>query len=386
MKVVSVSSSFESGGAGIAARRLNLALKKAGVAIQEVSPPEVNCISKYRLKLEKILAKTFTNERGYWSLNLINRIEDILLLDYDILHLHWIGDGVISIKKLAEIEKPIVWTMHDMWPFTGGFHYSSDFINHDKSYLGRYILRKKMKSWKQLNLTLVSPSSWLKKKASQSQLFAERVIKHIPNSIPTTIFKPHNNKACRKELGLPLDKKIIAFGAQHAKKNKRKGYDLLLKAVSILSEKYLGGGIALVVFGSKFKKNYRLKNLDCYELGTITTEKKLTKIYSSADLLLVPSRLDNFPNTILESFSCGTPCVSFKTGGIKEIIDHKIDSFLADSTKAEGLVEGVAWILNLSKEKYSALCHNARIKAIQHFNPEKQARSYLKIYENLLQS
>ena len=313
----------------------------------------------------------------------------------NIIHLHWICGGFVSVADLKKIRKPIIWTLHDMWAFCGAEHYAKDTKRYVEGYTGknrpkfekgfdlnRWTWKRKMRNWKNLDLTIVTPSKWLAECARKSVLFKNKRIKVIPNGIDTSMFKPINKKTARDILNFPQDKKLILFGAMNATDDPRKGFKFIQEALGEIFNRENNENIELVVFGSSktekeiglgFKINY---------LGKISDEVTLSLIYSSADLFVIPSLEDNLPNTIMESLSCGTPCVGFKVGGIPDMIEHKKNGYLAEYKNSKDLAKGIEWIL--SNKNYTELCQNARKKVVDYFDIKIIARKYKKLYEEIL--
>lgn len=253
--------------------------------------------------------------------NTINKT--IKEINPDIIHLHWINQFV-SIKQIAKFNKPIVWTLHDSWPFTGGCHIpypcekfkirceQCPQLNSKKAYdLSRVIFDLKKKSWEGTNLNIIGPSKWMAQCAQESNLLSRHRILNIPNCIDTEYYNPKDKVLSRLKFNLPVDKKLILFGANNAKNDKNKGYDLLLEAFKILRKKK--SDVELVVFGSKeIKYN---KESGIHEIGYINNPKIFPYLYSSADVVVNASISENFSNVILESLACGTPVAAFNIGG-----------------------------------------------------------------------
>ena len=410
MKVLHLSTSDISGGAAKAAYRLHKGLKKIGVEsrmlVQRKQSNDYNILGKSGLfwrsiffikcQIEKLpLRFYFRRKREIFHIgnistfNLIRKIKEI---NPDIINTHWINGGFLSINQLEELKKlnkAIVWTLHDSWAFTGGCHipYSCEkyksrcgncpiLCSNKENDLSRRIWLNKKDVFDKVDFTVVTPSNWLKGCAQNSSLLKNKRIFRIPNSIDLNSFKLINKKKARKDLGLSEDKKYLLFGAMSATTDKNKGFDLLIKSLSFLKK---DEKIELLVFGNK--KEFKEKiNIPIKYFGLVRDLKKLNNLYSAADVTIVPSRSENFPNSIIESFSCGTPCVAFNIGGIPEIIDHKKNGYLAKSFNVENLAEGIEFCLS-NKE----LGLNARKKAKKEYTLETQANNYKKLYQSLKQ-
>ncbi len=233
----------------------------------------------------------------------------------DIVNLHWICDGMLPIEKLKQINKPIVWTLHDMWPFTGGCHYNDgckryqqacgscpQLNRNSKNDLSRSVLRRKKKALSHLDITIVSPSHWLAECAKASTLFKERRIEIIHNGLDLNLFNPFYKKAARRIWNLPINKKLILFGAMNAIRNYRKGFDFIDKALKLLLDRW-SGKAEVVIFGSSEPENPPNLGFPVQYLGQLHDDVRLALLYSAADISVIPSRQDNLPNTAVESIS-----------------------------------------------------------------------------------
>ena len=319
--------------------------------------------------------------------------QTIKKLKPDIVHLNWINRGFISIKSLQNIRVPLVWTMHDMWPFTGVCHYDEWCERYkmgcgicpilgssSNSDLSSSILNKKKKYWHDTNLTMVAPSRWLYKCAQQSELFKDRIIKHIPVGMDLEVFYPTNKKEARKKLSLPLNKKLVLFGAVNAVDDKRKGFRYLIDALKILSNQK--DKVELVVFGSSHSDEVSNCNLKVHFLGNINDNHKMSLIYSAADVFVAPSLQDNMPATVMESMACGTPVVAFGIGGMPDMIENGKNGYLAKPFDVNHLAKGILWLI----ENSNSLGVEARKKVLDNFDIQKISKKYIEIYQNIINS
>jgi glycosyltransferase involved in cell wall biosynthesis len=319
-----------------------------------------------------------------------------MIKESDILHLHWINQGFLSLKdlhKLLRTGKPVVWTIHDMWAFTGGCHYSGECENyisgcgecpflrthkwHDLSYR---IFKKKEILYKDTQITFVAPSEWLAEKARQSALAGSFSTVVIPNPIDTEIFRPEDKSAIRKIKSLPEDKFLILAGSANLKE-KRKGFKYLLNALDFLfSQKpNLVGKIGLVTFG----KSDELTELPCevFNLSYMKDEESVAMVYQLADVYVLPSLEDNLPSTVMESLSCGTPVVAFNTGGIPDMVEHRKNGYLTETGNVEGLSEGILWIFE--HQDINGIRRICREKVMQNYTYEIIAKKYYSLYQSL---
>jgi glycosyltransferase involved in cell wall biosynthesis len=317
-------------------------------------------------------------------------------LQPDLLNLHWIGAGFIRPQTLTKIRQPLVWTLHDMWSFTGGCHYSGDcdryqkncgscpaLQSHSEHDLTRQLWRAKAKAWSALNFTIVSPSHWLAQCAASSSLLSTARIEVIPNGIDTQVYRPIPQPVARDLLQLPLDKKLLLFGAMNATSEHRKGFHLLQPALQKLKQSGWGDRLELVVLGSSAPERSQDLGFKVHYLGKLSDDLSLVATYSAVDAVAVPSTEDNLPNVILEAMSCGSPCIGFDLGGIADLINHRSDGYLARPLDVEDLASGIAWVLDHS-ERTQSLSQQARTKIEQSFNLELQARRYQALYQELL--
>jgi len=233
---------------------------------------------------------------------------------------------------------------------------------------------KKKETYKDLDLTIVTPSTWMKKCAEESSLLGDKRIVCIPNSIDINEFKVLDKKKARKSLGLSQDKKYLLFGAMSATRDKNKGFDLLIEALEHLKEE----DIELLVFGNDEWNEPEL-SLPVKYFGRIRNNKLLNQVYSAADVTVIPSRSENFPNTVLESFACGTPCVSFDIGGFPDMIDHRVNGYLADPYNTKDLAKGIQYCL-----KKEGMGIKGREKVMREYSLEVQAKRCVEFYEGLV--
>ncbi|MEI6330021.1 MAG: glycosyltransferase family 4 protein [Pseudanabaena sp. ELA645] len=313
----------------------------------------------------------------------------------DVINLHWINNGYLKIETIAKFKKPIVWTLHDMWAFTGGCHYNGDCMNYINSCgacpqlhsykekdLSRWIWQRKAKAWQNLNLTIVTPSHWLAKCAASSSLLKDTRIEVIPNGLDTKQYKPIEKSVARSILGLPEDKHLILFGAMSATSAPRKGFNFLQSALQNLSQSGWGENVELVVFGSSKPINPIELGFNSHYLGILNDDISLSLVYAAADVFLAPSVQDNLPNTVMESLACGTPCVAFDIGGMPDMIDHQQNGYLAQPFDIDDLAKGITWVLE-DDERLRKLGTNSREKVEQNFTLEIQANNYLSLYKDI---
>jgi len=411
LKILHISTYDTSGGAARAMYRLHRGLLNSGqqslVYVQRKYSNENeivtagNCqkfVGKLKSRIDQLPLKLlYPNRNSIFSPAFVPDVlaRIVKQLQPDIIHLHWIADGFIRIESLKKINKPIVWTLHDMWAFTGGCHYSDGCMNYHQSCgncavigsgesfdLSRRVWNRKNRAWKDLNLTLVSPSKWLAECAKNSCLMNDKRVEMIHNGINTNIFKPCNKKKVRELLNLPKDKKLILFGAAGGNRDPRKGFKHLYDALQILVRNGWKDQIGIIVFGSSESESVSNLGVKAYFYDNINDENLLASIYAAADVFVAPSLQDNLPNTILESMSSSTPCVAFSIGGMPDMIEHLHNGYLAKPLDFADLAKGILWVLR-DENRYLDLCKYARKKVEESFELRHIAEKYLKIYSQL---
>ncbi len=314
----------------------------------------------------------------------------------DVINLHWICRGYMQLETIAKLNKPVVWTFHDMWGFTGGCNYNEECDRYKESCgrcpqlssnkdfdLSRWVWQRKAKAWKNLEWTVVTPSQWMAECTRSSSLFREVRVEVIPNGIDTEKYRPIDRTTARQLLKLPLDRQLILFGAVSATSDRRKGFHLLQPALQSLSQSGWHEQIELVVFGSSAPTQGQDLGFKSHYLGKLTDDISIALVYAAADVFVAPSVQDNLPNTVMEAIACGTPCVAFKIGGMPDMIEHQQNGYLASPYDIEDLARGIAWVLE-NPERQEKLSHHAREKAEREFTQELQAQRYLSVFNEMV--
>jgi glycosyltransferase involved in cell wall biosynthesis len=413
MNVLLLSNSDIDGGAARAAYRLHQGLQRINVNSQmlvqsksssdpTVVAPETNLaasIASSRVTFDALPLKLYPQRlKVPFSLQWFpdSVLSKITQLDPDIVNLHWINAGYVQAESIAKLGKPVVWTLHDMWAFTGGCHYTQECDRYTESCgqcpqlsssknqdLSRWVWQRKAKAWKQADLTVVALSRWLADCAKASSLFKDVRIELIHNGLDTEYYRPINRAFARELLRLPQDKKLILFGSLNATSDPRKGFHFLQPALQELSKAGWHDRLELVVFGSsqpQHPPNFAFKT---HYLGTFNDDISLAMIYSAADIFVLPSIQENLANTVMEAMACGTPCVAFNIGGMPDMIEHQQTGFLALPYKVTDIAKGIAWILE-NEERYQKLSYHARAKVEQEFTQELQSRRHLSLFNQIL--
>ena len=413
MKILHISTKDSEGGGARAAYRLHRGLKSVGVKsqmlVQTKASDDCDVVMPQSIT-EKTIAKvggildTFPPKfylphskisfSTQWLPDAIER--RVVRLDPDLINLHWIHDNHLRIETIPQLKKPIVWTLHDMWAFTGGCHYDREcgkyvescgacpLLESDRNCdLSRWIWQRKRRAWQNVPLTIVTPSIWLAKCVSSSSLLGHLRVEVIPNGIDFQRYKPVSRQTVRSLLNLPQDKQLILFCAVKASSDRRKGFHLLEAALQNLGRSEWRDRIELVVVGASRPNDSRDLGFKTHYLGKLRDDISLAQVYASVDVFVAPSLQDNLPNTVVEAISCGTPCVAFKIGGMPEIIEHQQNGYLALPFAIEDLARGIAWILE-DQKRHQKLCARAREKAEREFTQTLQARRYESLYNDIL--
>ncbi|MEI6891601.1 MAG: glycosyltransferase [Pontiella sp.] len=384
MKILHVGYSAYGGGGGAAMRRLNEALCARGADSRFLYlHPHVSALSPLSFLGKKLngvqnLIIRWLIGRGR-SLNLFPTrvLKAINKSDADVVHLHWIHGEMLSVHQISRIEKPLVWTFHDMWPFCGSYHCEEQelYAGGYTSGLEGWMFRRKKRSWNGLAVEIISPSRWMAQCVNDSDLFGSYPVEVISNTLDLECFKPSNKKMARKELGLPQNKKLVLSGANSD--HPLKGRMLLRQAVSGMSAE----GVELVVFGAGGREGY---DLLLHDMGWISDERKLSLLYAAADVVCIPSRMESFGFVAAEAIACGVPVVAFDIGGLSDIVDHKQNGYLAKPFSVVDLSEGIRWVLSRDPQEGQALRDSAREKANRLLSPDSVVSKHLLVYERAI--
>ena len=311
----------------------------------------------------------------------------------DVVHLHWINCEMMSIADIGRLTKPVVWTLHDMWAFCGAEHYT-DGVRWRDGYsatnrppresgfdLDRWTWQRKQRHW-QRPFQIVTPSRWLADCVEQSELMGDWPVNVIPNPIDTELWRPVDKLLARQRLNLPPSAPILLFGALGGDEDPRKGFDLLRDALQQLRGRSNGldlNGLELVVFGQLAPSHETPLGFPVRHTGYLHDDEKLRLLYSAADLVAVPSRLEAFGQTASEAHACGTPVVAFHTGGLADIVAHRQTGYLAKPFDAQDLATGIEWVLG-AKATGPGLGIAARERACLLWDSPVVARQYAELY------
>lgn len=410
MNILLVNTSETTGGAAIACGRILKALRNEGVDAQ-MMVRNLEGGGEGVVQVGSAIRKKwcFLRERAaIWAANGFSR-DNLFYVDIansgiditrtkafrkaDIIHLHWINQGFISLNGLEKIVasgKPIIWTMHDMWPFTGICHHADNCVRYNAEChdcpllpkrgfrdLARRTFERKAEVLERADVTFVGCSKWLAGLCSKSRIAEGHRVVSIPNPIDTAAYAPADKTAARRKLGLPTDKKLILFCSVKTT-DIRKGMKYFQDCCRILRENS-ADDIEVLILGKNGETLGSTLALPSHALGYVGGGGSLADFYNAADVFVTPSLQENLPNTIMESLSCGVPCVGFEIGGIPEMIDHLSNGYVARYKSAEDLARGINWVLN--EADYQALCSNAREKAVSTYSEKVVARQYISLFK-----
>lgn len=419
MRALLINTSERIGGAAIACKRLMVSLKgygiKAKMLVRDKQTDEVSVVALgggwkhlWHFLWERIviwIANRFSR-RNLFAVDIANSGTDITSLpeftQADVVHLHWINQGMLSlddIRRILDSGKPVVWTMHDMWPCTGICHHARDCQGYTErcgncQYLpggghGHDLSRKVFDRKKQIladhRITFVTPSRWLQTQARKSALLAGQDIRCIPNPIDTNAFKPHDKAAARSACGLPQQMHLLLFGSVKIT-DKRKGIDYMIESCRLLAERHpeLKETLGVVVIGSNSRQLEGLLPFRVYAQDFVADSRRLIDIYNAADIYATPSLEENLPNTIMEAMACGVPCVGFNVGGIPEMIDHLHNGYVAQYRSADDFANGIYWLL--TDPGRNTMAAEAVRKVQSQYAEGVVAREYTNLYNSITDS
>ena len=411
MKILHLSTHDADRGAARGALRLHRALLKKGVKsrvlVQQLTnaDPEVDSVSwlkgssytRYRLLCDQIPTlkyglpvgrPMFSTGLAWGGRELIKKCQKASLV-----HLHWVNKGFLPIKALKSISSPIVWTLRDMWPFTGGCHYDSQcgrykdecgrcpILGSKKPIdLSRKIFNLKSQEWRDANIYWVAISRWIAKKARLSPIIKPENICVIPNAIDTSIFQASRGPLEKEKQ--PAKRSLIGFASYGATTTPRKGFTLLVDALNLLKNSRPDLQFELLVAGAE---NSALKQLNfpATGVGTLKSDAELVNFYSGLDVFVSGSFQEALGNSAIEASSCSVPCVSFADSGTADVIKHRISGWLCDEYTAESLCFGIEKVLeNRARRKDMGL--EARRHIEENFSPSVVANRYIALYEQAL--
>ncbi len=402
MRVLIVSAFKDRGGASIAAKRLFTSLKKeidCQMLVQDINVEYlmlscnenllirlVNFITNY---LEELYLRLINKPKHNFSFSFFGSLSIVRMINNfnaDIVNLHWVCNNTLSISDVKKINAPIVWTLHDNWPFSDGTHTISPikknttYVYPDINKNDSWFLHKKRLFDLKNNLYIVGPSRWIASKSKSSLIMKDRKHFHIPNPINADEFRPLSECNFKKKFNIDENSKLILFGANNPFTDANKGFSLLMQAL----DKIKTPNSRLVIYGAENIIPNKLKAYlaDSIVFNKISNNNFLNQIYNSSDVVVVPSLHENFSNTILESFSSGKPVVAYDVGGNAELIEHKVNGYLATPFDTGDLARGIDWILdNQKKIDFQGL---TRTKVINLYSHKVISKKYIELFDQIL--
>ncbi len=414
MKVLALNTFDADGGAARAAVRLSQSLRDVGTDIRlrvlrkttdlPWAESEAGTLGKLqglaRPLLDTLPLRRYRQRSSQaWSVNwLPYPAVDRAVAEVDLVHLHWLGFGYVSPRQLLRWHKPVVWTLHDMWPVTGGCHYAAgcEGFHHGcgscpqlGSIQARDISARqfelKAEVMREADVSFVSPSHWMADEARASGLIGDCPVHVIANGLDIDRFQPLDRVMARQAFNLPPERPVILFGALNALGDERKGSHLLLAAIRQLEAEGWPAGQepAYVVFGASAPANAELAALPIRYVGRLHDDVALALLYSAADVMVVPSLQETFGQTASEAMACGTPVVAFAATGLLDVVAHGETGYLARPYESSDLAAGIRWVL-ADDERHQALSGQARRRCLQHFDQRLTARAHQSLYQELV--
>ena len=355
--------------------------------------------ARARMRLDSLPVRFYgPTDDSFWTLGLLpGRFDRVVeQLSPDIIHLHWVGAGFLPISAMKRFSRPVVWTLRDMWSFTGGCHYTAgceryrdgcgacpQLTSSRINDISRLVWNHKRRHWRDLDLWLVPISRWLGECAAASPLLERYPIEVIPNGLDISTFIAADKAQSRAAWDLPSNRPIAIYGAINATRDPRKGFSELLDALRALGEIERAREILLVVFGDLQTGDIPDFGIETRYVGYVGDNRRLSQLYAAADVAVMPSLQEAFGKTLIEAMACGTPVVAFDSGGPRDIVSHRIDGYLAQPFDSSDLATGILWCLD---EVWAGrdLGADARSKVLAEFEIEVVDDRYNALYEKIL--
>lgn len=414
MRVLHLSTFDNQRGAAIAMKRLHEVLLTKGVdswvlcdVPSGTTPNTIGLRDKPNWLLDRFRArwsrrvKSLQTDPDSYYLSLNRRRNSLLskidIMRPDVVHMHWIGKDFMRIEDLPVLcsKYPVIWTLHDMWPFCGAEHiaYSTErwrdgYTKRNRSPLARgidlnrWIWQRKMKTWTGCTIHTISVSSWMNDCVRSSKLFQgiNGLRKVIHNGIDTDIFNTLNSA---RHVGMELKDaskrrpRIACMSTPLT--NRIKGIELFMEAMHCLHAK--GIKLDITTFGGPPLPD--LPPLGTVQhMGHIDDPHELAKLYASSDLLVTASRMESFGQTAAEALACGTPVVCFDTSGLRDIVEHKQNGYRAECFSSENLADGIIWCLE-DATRYQRLRNHAQFSIINKFDINRIADQTMSLYSKI---
>jgi glycosyltransferase involved in cell wall biosynthesis len=403
LKIGHFSHSDSAGGAAIAANRIHQAQREFGIDsrlyVNHAGSHELYTSSPEGMK-SKVVARAKSVFWDRYNNLLATELTEVLSLNViqsswpkfandknlEVINLHWINREFMSVADVARIDIPIFWTLHDLWPLQGIYHYETrNPISSGRSAknillktLDSSLLKRKRKYFKNVN-GIIAPSQWIAEIVEQSEMFTNAKIKVIPNPINTSNWSYIESDVARKILNIKGEK-VIGYSSLGSSKSLRKGFDLLQGALALLDKSSYD--FQLINWGSSDRSQESSSDRKIRSYGVIRDEITLRTLYSACNLLVVPSREDNLPQVAVEAVLSGTPVVCFNVGGLSDIVIHKVNGYLAEPFDVTDLANGIKWVLNTFKDRDES--QFIRENAVSRYSSELVASKYLNFYNEVI--
>jgi glycosyltransferase involved in cell wall biosynthesis len=423
MNIVHISTYDISGGAARAAYRLHHGLRQAGheslmLVRQKVSSDETILRASKEMSADAVAADFYSGaviQQHYINSHRTDISNTLFSLpapgidiathpavrDADIINLHWVAgyQSPVSLQRLFSSGKPVVWTLHDQWPFTGGCHYAAGCAKYadtcspcpqlaeDPVGLPAAVLQDRRDAYQDAPLTVVTPSRWLAARAKESLVFRDKRIETIPNGVETDVYSPISRGRARKNLGLDASGIVLLFGSEYGGEKRKGSHELLVALRYCLSS--IGSTHAVVkdkiiaICYGHLSQELQTAGLPITSLGYLRSDEQIRDAYCAADMFILPSLEDNLPNTMLESMSCGTPVIAFAVGGIPDVIADEQTGISVPRGDAEALGKAIA-ALSANRQQREHIGRNGRALMVERYSLEHQARNYAALYDDLI--
>ena len=416
MRILIVNTSERTGGAAVAASRLMEALCNYGVKAKmlvrdkETQSLTVSALPGQRRSQCHFLWERFViwlhlhfRRQHLFDIDIANAGTDITRLpefqEADVIHLHWVNQGMLSlrcIRKILDSGKPVVWTMHDIWPATAICHLTLDCRHFENQCqqcrllpgggsvndLAAQVWQRKQRMLSGRHIHFVACSQWLAEEARHSALLQGQIVTSIPNPIDTHFYRPHDKQEARQLLGLPAEGPVVLFASQRVT-NQYKGMNYLIAACQQLAAQHpeLRATMTVAILGGHAEEIVGQMPFRTHALGYVNDEQRIVAVYNAADVFVLPSLSENLPNTIMEAMACGVPSVAFRVGGIPEEIDHRQNGYVANYQDSDDLAQGIWWTLfEADQESLRKAC----LQKVSHcYSQQSVANRYFELYEGL---
>jgi glycosyltransferase involved in cell wall biosynthesis len=409
LKVLLVSHADVHGGASMAALRLYRALLSAGAQVEFLvgkrhtdEPGVIGPTGGLRHRLSDL--RSWVTVPLQWlhgspndSLHSYNLLpsgldRQINAMAVDLVNIHWPHRELLSVAELGRIRQPMVWTLHDMWAFSGAAHY--DDLDHPRRYrtgyreadragsrwdLDRWTWLRKQRHWQGADLAFVGPSRWMTGCVRSSALLGDRPAVTIPNCLDLELFSPVDRSTARQALGLPAGRRYLLCVALSITSDRRKGLAQMQPAIQQLAGRQ---DLELLIVGADRPAEPLDFGIPSRYLGAVRDEAAMAAIYAAADAFVAPSLQDNLPNTVVESLACGTPVVAYDVGGLGDLVNHGANGALARPFEIDDLATNLAWVLDHPRPAELAAAARGSMESL--VAPPDVAARYLEFFESRL--